>query len=53
MKNRIVVLTHKSPDYDAICSSSSLAKYLEKLSSDNDVYLVLESNKLVQNLHVT
>ena len=30
MKNRIVVLTHKSPDYDAICSSSSLAKYLEK-----------------------
>ena len=51
IKNRIVVLTHKSPDYDAICSSSSLAKYLEKLSSDNDVYLVLESNKLVQNLH--
>ncbi len=51
MKNRIVVLTHRTPDYDAICSSSSLVKYLEKLSSDNDVYLVLESNKLVQKLY--
>ena len=50
IKNRNAVLKHKSPDYDAILSSSSLAKYLEKLFSDNNVYLILESNKLVQNL---
>ena len=50
MINKIAVITHKNPDYDAICSSSSIAYYLQKESKDNEVYLILEDNKLVNNL---
>ena len=48
---KIAVITHKNPDYDALCSSSSLASYLKKKSSQNEVYLILEQNKTIENLY--
>ncbi len=50
MKNKIAIITHKNPDYDAICSSSSLATYLRKISNQNEVYLILEKNAIVNKL---
>lgn len=51
MKNKIAVITHKSPDYDAICSASSLSNYLMKTSKENEVYLVLDDNSIKDNLY--
>ncbi len=50
MKRKIAVITHKNPDYDALCSSSSLATYLRKISNENEVYLILEKSKNIDSL---
>lgn len=50
MKNKIAIITHKNPDYDALCSSSSLAIHLRKISSENEVYLIVEKNPNIKNL---
>ena len=47
---KIAVLTHINPDFDAICSASTLVSFLKK-TTDNEVYLILEPTQLVDKLY--
>ena len=51
-KIRIGLFTHKNPDYDALCSTLTIANYISKLTNDEDIEVipVIEPVYILKNL---
>ena len=51
-KIRIGLFTHKNPDYDALCSTLTIANYISKLTNNEDIEVVpvIEPVYILKNL---